>query len=173
MACIKSPWSEKNMPAAVPVASLLNRLGFSLVQSGLFQFARQPLPSAEQEAGIVPFDRKIEYKTQNQTMNERSQSLIQEHCRQCQGQPTVLKPPDPPLCNYNSLKLFIMGWTVSSCSSALDTYRVPLASCLQEWSRERDDHDKPNKGRAWEKQELLDRKGRDHPRMQKEEMWAP
>lgn len=144
MACLKSPWPENHVPAAVPAeqAWLLpsSERALPISQGSRFQLRKR-------EAGRVPFDRKIGYETRSQTRNERSQSFMQEHCWQCQGQPS-----DPPSCNYNSLKLFSMGWTVSSWSSALDTYRVPLAPCLQKRSRERVGREKPNEGRTRERE---------------------
>lgn len=50
------------------------------------------------------------------------------------------------------LKLFSMGWCVSSYSSILDTYSIPLASCLWERSRESDGQEKPNEGRMKERE---------------------
>lgn len=176
MASLKNPWSEKNVPVAVPVGSLRNRLGFSLVQRGLCQFPRKPLPSAEAGSWYSSLWQKNRtQKPKSQTRNERSQSVMQEHCQECQGQPTVLKPPDPPPCNSSSLKVCSVEWTVSSCSSTLDTYGVPLASCLWERSRDRGGQEKSNKERAREreKQGLLDRKGRGYPRKRREEIWGP
>lgn len=63
---------------------------------------------------------------------------------------------------------------MNSCSSAGDIYRDSLTSCLQEMLRERGGQEKPNKGRVREREEeLLDRKGRAHPRMHREEIQPP
>lgn len=77
----------------------------------------------KQEASTVPSDRKIGYKTQSQKRKKKKASF--SYRSTTSNAKDIAKdspqPPDSPLCNYNSFKLFIMGWALSSCSYALDT----------------------------------------------------